>query len=125
SQVDASTTTLPVAELSKFSVGDGVMNKGVANQSRVELATVSAKSASSGQGTLTVSRGTFSQAGKYGPTTHNSGDWVRTVAHAFGDPAWLVLNPTSNCPVSDANPSLGSQTWDQFLAAFLKLKLGG
>src|SRR5579885_997737 len=51
SQVDASTTTLPVAELSKFSVGDRVMIGGVANQSRVELATVSAKSASSGQGT--------------------------------------------------------------------------
>jgi hypothetical protein len=125
SAVDASATVIPVRDLSKFTVGDRVMLGGVANQSRVELATVSAMSGSNGAGNLTVSRGTFSQGGKFGPIAHNAGDWVRTVAHTFGNPAWLVLNPTSNCLVSDANPSFGSQTWDQFLGAFLKLKLGG
>jgi hypothetical protein len=124
SSIGASDTSIPVADVSMFAVNDRVMLGGVANQSRVELATVTSISGFSGSGSLNVTRGTFSQGGKFGPIAHNQGDWVRTVGHTFGSAFWMVLNPTSSAPTSNVNSSLGPQTWNQFLASFIKLKLG-
>src|SRR5579883_2620454 len=123
SSVSASSTTLPVGDLSKYSVGDRVMIGGVANQSQVELAQVTGMSSSSGSGTLTINRAVMSQNGKFPAVSHNSGDWVRTVAHAFGDGGVMIVNPTSSAVSSSVNPNFGSQTWNQYLASFIKTDL--
>jgi hypothetical protein len=123
SAVSAGATSLPVADLSKYAVGDRVMIGGVGNQTQPELATVSAMSGASGGGTLTVQRGIMSQGGKFPPIAHNAGDWVRTVVHAFGDGSAMILNPTSTSYVSSVNPGFGPQTWNQFLASFIHAKM--
>ena len=121
--VGASDTSLPVSDLSKYQVGDRVMLGGVSGQSQAELAQVTGMSASSGGGTLTVVRGDMSQNGKFPAVAHSSGDWVRTVAHAFGDGSVLLVNPTASGVSSSVNPGFGAETWNQYLASFLKTYL--
>ena len=121
--VGAGATSLPVADLSKYAVGDRVLIGGVAGQSQPELAAVTARSGSSGAGTLTVQRGIMSQGDKFPPIAHSSGDWVRSVVHAFGDGSAMILNPTASGYVSSVNPAFGPQTWNQFLATFIGAKM--
>jgi hypothetical protein len=121
--ITPSATSLQVADLSAFAVHDRVVISGVAGQADAEMVLVIAKSATTGAGTLTVTRALNDQRGKFPASQHARGDFVRTVAHAFGDPAAMVLNVTSTCPATDINPSLGSQTWNQFLGSYLAVKL--
>jgi hypothetical protein len=123
SDIAVSTTRLPVRDIGQFTVGERVMLGGGAGQRGVELAIVTAKSAPSGPGDLTVSRGAFSQRGRFAATDHAAGDYIRPVAHAFGSGEWMLLNPTRTAVASDVNPEFGVQTWNQFLASYLARKL--
>jgi hypothetical protein len=121
--IDASQTSISVTDLTRFTTGDNVIVGGVGGQSSPEMLKVTSKSGSSGPGTLTVARAQFSENGKFPATSHGAGDFVRTVAHAFGLQDFLAMNMSSLCPVSSINPSFGSQTWNQFLASFWQAKI--
>jgi len=116
-------TRVGVQDTRAFAVGDRIMLGGGPRQSRAELAIVSSKSATAGPGELIVTRGVLSQHGRFPSINHYATEYVRPVAHAFGSGAAMLLNPTQTAPSSDVNPQLGRQTWNQFVAAFLGLKL--
>jgi hypothetical protein len=114
---------LSVQDLRPFAVGDRLLLGGVEGQSQPELSIVVDKSAPTGPGELMVTRGVLSQGGRYAPSTHIAGDYVRPVAHAFGSPEAMLLNPTGSGVASDVNSEFGLQTWNQFVATFLTRKL--
>src|SRR5262249_7699276 len=60
--------------------------------------------------------------GAFPAISHVAGDFVRTVASVFGDKAAMAMNVTSTCPRSNINPSLGSQTWSEFVGSYLAAK---
>jgi hypothetical protein len=131
--IDNSTGSVPVADLTNFAVGDHVLIGGILGQV-AELTKVIAKSAGSGAGTLTVTRGLNPQntayiggsivsvGGGYPAVAHASGVAARTVSYAFGSPDYMILNITSRCQLADGG--FGPQTYNQWQASFLKLKLG-
>jgi hypothetical protein len=121
--VTASATTLPVGDLAQFNVNERAVIGGVGAQSAAEMVLITGKSGSSGAGTLTVQRGINSQNGRFGPVSHNPGEYVRSIAYAFGDPGNMLMNVTQTCPSTNVNPSLGNQTWAQFVGSFLGVKL--
>jgi hypothetical protein len=121
--VGASSTTLPVADLSKFNVNDRAIVGGVGNQSAAEMVFVTGKSSSTGAGSLTVTRGINSQNNRFPAVSHNATDYVRPVAYVFGNPSNMTMNVTQTCPSTNVNPSLGSQTWADFVGNFAAIKL--
>jgi hypothetical protein len=123
SGIDAGTTRIPVGDLSRFTVGDRLILGGVSGQSQAEMALVTGKTAASGSGDLQVQRGINSQNGRFPAVQHNQGDFVRPVAYVFGDRGSMAMNVTSSCPSTNVNPSLGSQSWAQFVGSFLGVKL--
>lgn len=115
--VDNIASGIPVNDCSKFAVGDYVLLGGVGTQA-VELVQVTARSTSSGAGSLTVNRAQLSQNGKFPAVSHNSGDYARSVAYAWSQ-GFMAFNMSSGCPGSDINPGLGSnETYNQFMGAF-------
>ena len=121
--VSASGEELRVRDLGAFAADDRVLLGGVAGQSRAEIAVVTSKSAPNGPGTLRVVRGLLSQGGRFAPIDHRAGDYVRTIAHAFGDPDAMMLDVTASAPTSAVNDAFGEQSWNQFAASFLAQKL--
>jgi len=121
--ITSTTTSIPVSDLSKFAVNDSVIVGGVDIQTQAEMMNVTNKSSNSGSGTLTVTRAQNSQNGKFPAIAHTTGDFVRSVAYAFGDPFYQLMNVTSDSPMSSINPSFGEQNWNQFLASWLQGKL--
>jgi hypothetical protein len=121
--VNASATTLPVGDLSQFNVNERAVIGGVGSQSAGEMVLITGMSATSGAGSLSVQRGINSQNGRFGPVSHNTGDYVRSIAYAFGNPANMLMNVTQTCPSTSANPSFGNQTWPQFVGSYLGVKL--
>jgi hypothetical protein len=121
--ISASATSIPVADLTNYSPGDHLIVGGAAGQSWPEMLVVTGKSGSSGPGTLSVTRGLNAQNGKFPAASHNTGDFVRPVAYAFGNPGIMIMNVTSASFVSNINPAFGNQTWQQFVVSFLALKM--
>jgi len=122
--VDTSSRTFAVGELSFFTAGDFVLIGGVGAQA-AELVKVTAESAADGPGELTVERAQMDQQGKFPAVAHVRGEYVRPVAYAWKQ-GFLACNVSAGCPRSDVNPGLGrGQTYNQFLAAFWAAKMAG
>jgi len=120
--VDPLIRNIPVAELSPFAIGDFVLIGGIGRQN-TELVKVTSKSATDGQGELTVERAQMDQEGKFPAVAHVRGDYVRPVAYAWKQ-GFLACNVSAACPRSDINPGLGmGQTYNQFLASFWTAKI--
>jgi hypothetical protein len=121
--VSADATVLRVSDLSRYGVNDRLMVGGRPGESAPEMMLITAKSAATGPGTLTVVRGRNSQGGVFPAVAHRKGDLVKTVAYALNDQGFLMMNTTATCPSTSINRRLGPQTWNQFLTWFLKTKL--
>jgi hypothetical protein len=120
--VSSSATSIPVADLSRFAVNDRVIIGGAVNGTQPEMVLVTGKSAASGSGTLAVQRGINNQNSRFPAISHASGEWVRTVTYVFGNPAAMAMNVTSTCLATSINPTLGNQTWSQFVGSFMGVK---
>jgi putative glycosyl hydrolase-like family 15 (GHL15) protein/type IX secretion system substrate protein len=115
-------TVVSVGDLSKFAVGDYALIGGVASQND-ELVKIDYRSGSSGSGTLHVVRAQVSQNGKYPAVTHDSADYIRSVAYGLGQQSFMAFNMSSNCPASSINIGFGSQTYNEFIASFWGAKM--
>jgi hypothetical protein len=122
SSITSTATSIAVGDLSKFNVNDRAIIGGFVNGTQPEMVLVTAKSAASGSGNLTVQRGINSQNGKFPAISHNNGEWVRSVAYVFGTPSAMAMNVTSTCPATNINPTLGNQSWSQFVGSFVGIK---
>ena len=47
---------------------------------------------------------------------------ARSIAYLFGTQSTLAMNVTPQCPATNINPSLGNQTWSQFVGSFMGVK---
>lgn len=105
---------------------------GISGQA-IEMVKVTARSTSSGAGTLTIERGQQKQTqsyingvlttvgGGYPAVSHNNGDAIRPIAWAFGSSNYWFMDVTANCPT--ANGGFGMQTYNEWRASFLQMKL--
>jgi hypothetical protein len=129
SGINSTTTSIPVAQLSYFDVNDHAIIALPGDSEGMEMVTITAKSAASGAGTLTVVRGEQAQntnlagsvGGGYPAVAHSSGKAIRSVAYAFGNPDYMMVNVTATCPT--ANGGFGTQTYSQWQASWLAMKL--
>lgn len=120
--VDTLTRSIPVDDLSPFAIGDYVLIGGV-NRQKPELVKITARTAASGAGELTVDRARMDENGKFLAIPHRRGDYIRPVAYAWKQ-GFLAFNMSAECPGSDINPDLGRNlTYNDFLAAFWAAKL--